>query len=111
RRELARPYEMHRTLLHAFEHGRFGVSRHNDDAAGVLFRVDQRPRDNSIIVLVQSRIAPDWSCLATAKDSRGQAYLLEPANFKPFDLQFAAGQRLAFRLRANPTKRRADNHK
>ncbi len=111
RSELARPYEMHRTLLRAYTHGTFGVNRADDEAAGVLFRVDERPRQQSIVVLVQSKIAPDWSHLNERKDSRGQSYLLRPAEFKWIDPQLAAGQMLAFRLRANPTKRRNDNGK
>jgi len=116
RAELARPYEMHRTLLKAFPRGAIGVARDADNAAGVLFRVDQKPRENVIAMLVQSRIAPDWSFLDNQRDARGHPYLL-PASLiedgKPnpamteFDLsnKIAAGQTLAFRLRANPTKR------
>ncbi len=105
RSELARPYEMHRTLSRAFPPDTFNKTRDNDDAAGVLFRVDEQPREQSIAVLVQSKIAPDWSFLDDKKDARGHAYLLQPAEFKAFELKLAAGQTLAFRLRANPTKR------
>lgn len=105
RSELARPYEMHRTLLNAFPAGQVGVERQQEDAAGVLFRVDTQPRENRFIVLVQSRAAPDWGALNTRRDGRGQPYLLAPAETKTFELQLKAGQRLAFRLRANPTKR------
>jgi CRISPR system Cascade subunit CasE len=116
RGELARPYEMHRTLLRAFPEGKVGVSRDKDDAAGVLFRVDEEPRESVIVVLVQSKIAADWSFLNNQRDARGHPYLL-PASMigdgKPnpamteFDLskKLAVGQTLAFRLRANPTKR------
>lgn len=116
RSELARPYEMHRTLLKAFPRGAVGIARDEDNAAGVLFRVDQNPRENEIAVLVQSKIAPDWSFLNNQRDARGHPYLL-PASMigdgKPnpamtkLDLskKLAAGQTLAFRLRANPTKR------
>ena len=116
RAELARPYEMHRTLLHAFPQGVVNKNRDDDDAAGVLFRVDERPHENLIAVLVQSRIVPDWSFLNELHDGRGHSYLL-PATMigdgKPnpamtdFELlkKLAMGQTLAFRLRANPTKR------
>jgi CRISPR system Cascade subunit CasE len=104
RTELARPYEMHRTLLNAFPQSKVRVERDDDDAAGVLFRVDESPRDNRIVVLVQSQAAPDWSFL-NKRDARGPAYLHQPAEFKSFELKLVAGQTLAFRLRANPTKR------
>ena len=96
---------MHRTLLRAFAQGAVGVNRDDDDAAGVLFRVDEKPRENAIVVLVQSKTAPDWSYLNEVGDARSQSYLLKPAECKPFDLKLAVGQTLAFRLRANPTKR------
>src|SRR5512143_2673582 len=82
RSELARPYEMHRTLLQAFQHGQHGIDRASEEAAGVLFRVDENPREQQIVVLVQSRIAPDWSKLSDRRDSRGQSYLLRPSEFK-----------------------------
>lgn len=116
RSELARPYEMHRTLLRAFPEGKFGISRDKKDTTGVLFRVDENPRDNVLAVLVQSKIAPDWSFLNDLRDRRGHLYLL-PASMigdgksnpavTEFDLskKLAVGQTLSFRLRANPTKR------
>lgn len=116
RTELARPYELHRTLLRAFPQGGVGVARDGDDAAGVLFRVDESPRNHRIVVLVQSKTAPDWSFLDGKRDARGHAYLLpapligdgklNPATTE-FDVskKIHAGQTLAFRLRANPTKR------
>lgn len=105
RAELAHPYQMHRTLSRAFPPDTFHRARSADDTAGLLFRVDETPRDNIITVLVQSQIAPDWTYLNDARDARGHTYLLRPPESKPFDVKFVAGQRLAFRLRANPTKR------
>src|SRR3974377_440414 len=64
RSELARPYEMHRSLLQAFQHGQHGINRASEEAAGVLFRVDEQPREQKITVLVQSKIAPAWSTLS-----------------------------------------------
>jgi CRISPR system Cascade subunit CasE len=107
RAELARPYEMHRTLLRAFPQDVVHKERDDDDAAGVLFRVDEQPRTNNIAVLVQSRSAPDWAYLNDKRDARGHAYLQRPPETKSFDplARLTAGQMLAFRLRANPTKR------
>ena len=105
RSELARPYEMHRTLSKAFPPDTFRKTRDDDDAAGVLFRVDESPREQRIAVLVQSHSAPDWSFLIDRCDARGHAYLLRPPETKSFGAHLTAGQTLAFRLRANPTKR------
>ncbi len=105
RSELARPYEMHRTLLQAFQNGQHGVDRASEEAAGVLYRVDDSPHEQKISVLVQSKIAPDWSKLNNLRDSRGQPYLLRPAESKTVNAQLAAGQMLSCRLRANPTKK------
>jgi len=116
RSELVRPYEIHRTLSKAFRQGVFNKEREKDDAAGVLFRVDEKPCENLITILVQSRLAPDWSFLNYVSDARRQPYLL-PAERVPdgkpnpatteldFAKKLAARQMLAFRLRANPTKR------
>jgi CRISPR system Cascade subunit CasE len=87
--DLARPYEMHRTLWRAFPEG---------DPGRVLYRVDADRRDGRPAALVQSDHEPHWERLPTG-------YLVEPAECKALDFQVAAGQRLRFRLRANPTKR------
>jgi len=98
--ELAAPYEMHRTIMQGFP----------DDLNGqqVLFRVDVDRHSGMPTVLVQSGQAADWSFLDSERE-----YLLDPQLLakpnptqKEFDLPVTAGQRLAFRLRANPTFRR-----
>lgn len=95
RRELAEPYEMHRTLLRAFpENMAAGGER-------VLFRVDTERETGVPTVLVQSLTPPDWSGLTAGRD-----YYLRPVETKEFDPAFRAGQRLYFRLRANPTVKR-----
>ena len=100
-REIAAPYQMHRSLMNAFP----------DDlppeTERVLFRLELPGHDGRLVLLVQSRLLPDWSWLAQP-NARG--YLLpipgpNPA-VKQFDLPLAAGQTLAFRLRANPTVKR-----
>lgn len=103
--EMRHPYEMHRTLSKAFPPDTFRKERKDNDAAGVLFRVDGQPCTNSVIILVQSRIAPDWAYLDAVKDAWRHAYLLRAPESRPFVLKLAVGQDLAFRLRANPTKR------
>jgi CRISPR system Cascade subunit CasE len=93
RREAAEPYELHRTLMRAF-----GARA---DAGRVLFWLDA-PRDGGpLVLLVQSEAAPDWAAHAALP-----GYLAGPPEVKPYAPAFAAGQRLRFRLRANPTVKR-----
>jgi len=100
-REIADPYQMHRSVMRAFP----------DDmdvqAERVLFRLESHPRTGALTLLVQSLMLPDWSWLA---ESGARGYLLavdepNPA-VKSFDPQLAPGQVLAFRLQANPTVKR-----
>jgi CRISPR system Cascade subunit CasE len=100
-REIAAPYQMHRSLMNGFP---------DDLAEGderVLFRLESHPRTGDLTLLVQSLTLPDWSWLA---EPGARGYLL-PADVpnpavKSFDLDLSSGQVLAFRLRANPTARR-----
>jgi CRISPR system Cascade subunit CasE len=95
REDLADPYELHRTLLGAFPDGEDG------GPGRVLYRVEPPRGEPRFIVLVQSDVAPDWSRLNVP-----DGYLYGPPATKPFDPAFSAGQRLCFRLRANPTVKR-----
>jgi len=106
-KEIAAPYQMHRSLMNGFP---------DDLAEGderVLFRLETHPRTGTLILLVQSLTPPDWSWLE-APNARGYLlpqHLLPPGvsrnpDVKDFDLNLAPGQALAFRLRANPTARR-----
>jgi CRISPR system Cascade subunit CasE len=97
--EVTNAYEMHRTIMRAFP----GQS---DGGPGrVLFRLEEDPRPRSLTVLVQSEKKPEWSFLQSNRQ------YLDPASSdscasKDFKPQFVAGQRLSFRLRANPTVKR-----
>lgn len=94
RRDLASAYELHKTLLSC---GFDGVAK--PDIGRVLFRVDADPRGASPpVVLVQTDRRPCWANLPTGR-------LLEAPECKAYDPRFGAGQRLRFRLRANPSKR------
>jgi CRISPR system Cascade subunit CasE len=97
RRDLGRPYELHRTLMNGYCHPRV---KHRCD---LLFRVEPS-QTGPPVVLVQTRDGPDWSRLPAG-------YLLRAPESKPFDLAITVGQRLRFRLRANPTKRVASKNK
>jgi len=109
-RDLGDPYQLHRTILHGFPHGKVEVKRNDEEATGVLYRVDAHPQNGLPVLLVQSQTAPDWSFLQTITF---QNYLLptdprqgdENPAVKTRAIEFQLGQTLAFRLRANPTKR------
>ncbi|MBN2002693.1 MAG: type I-E CRISPR-associated protein Cas6/Cse3/CasE [Anaerolineae bacterium] len=97
-RDLGNPYELHRTLMSAFPATLPAGER-------VLFRVDVDERSGVPTVLLQSHGAPDWAWLG---DPKAQGYLLRAPESKPFELAFAPGQTLAFRLRANPTVKHSE---
>ena len=96
RRSLSDPYEMHRLIWRAFP----------DSATGgpgrVLFRTEEHRRQAAVITLVQSEKEPDW------KPLEHEGLLL--ASYKPYEPIVTSGQRLRFRLRANPTRRVGDKN-
>jgi len=101
--ELARPYEMHRTLMSAFPDG---VRRVN---ANLLHRLEIHPQTGTITLLAQSTLEPDWGALENAGQGR---YLLNPPQYKPISLNLPTGLNLQFRLVANPTiKKKRDGKK
>jgi CRISPR system Cascade subunit CasE len=91
--ELSAPYEMHRTLCHAFP----GLSKEEWEAARVLFRADEE--SGRLSLLVQSKITPDWSAFVSRLNGR---YLLGAPAVKAWEPHFKVGQSLRFRLQANP---------
>lgn len=103
--ELRQPYQLHRTIMNAFTQGGVDKPRNADDAHGVLFRLDEDVNTNLPIVIVQSRSTPDWNWLDQENDVRQQPYLMRPIQTKVIQIGLETGQRLSFRLRANPTKR------
>ncbi|WP_105317435.1 type I-E CRISPR-associated protein Cas6/Cse3/CasE [Thermus tenuipuniceus] len=91
RKDLANPYEMHRTLSRA-------VSRALDEKKErLLWRLEPTRGLEDPVVLVQTLTEPDWSVL-----EEGYARVFPP---KPFRPALRPGQVLRFRLRANPSKR------
>jgi CRISPR system Cascade subunit CasE len=96
RSDLARPYEMHRTLMNGYPYSRV------ENRCDLLFRIEPS-RTGPPIVLVQTRDDPEWCQLSGG-------YLLAAPESKPFELSVTTGQRLRFRLRANPTKRVASKN-
>ena len=105
-KEVAAPYQMHRSLMKAFpDNLKPGDER-------VLFRLKTHPRTGALTLLVQSLTLPDWSWLAEP-NARGYLLPVDEPNpaVKSFDLNLVSGQVLAFRLRANPTVKRRFNEK
>lgn len=79
------------------------------EAFGVLHRLEMAETGPPVL-LVQSAVAPDWSLPASAG---ALVPLGRPPEVKAIEASLAAigvGQRLRFRLRANPTKRIHANH-
>jgi len=108
RNELAYPYEMHRTIMHAFDAYPAQEAEKKRAKYNILFRPDIDERCGCITLYVQSTVEPDWSYLRKNND-----YLLpETASVNPSCKNIArayhslrAGQVLSFVLRANPTKK------
>jgi CRISPR system Cascade subunit CasE len=97
RHDLGDCEEMHRTVMAAFppDAGPSPRRRYN-----VLYRVDVDNRGNPCL-LSQSSVFPDWGHLRAG-------YLVgapESKNVEAVYERLVDGQRLTFRLRANPTKR------
>lgn len=104
--ELASPYEMHRTLMRAFPAtDDLGGAR---AAYGVLFRAESDLKDRVCRVYVQSNVEPDWDVLIDAgyySASGTSAVDFECKEITGSLQKVRRGQVLAFRLRANPTRR------
>jgi CRISPR system Cascade subunit CasE len=118
---VGRPYRVHQRLCMAFpsDHRRADdphflapfnpsdfaqqVQTPRHATAGFLFRIDTLPRvvPSRHGIIVQSAIEPDWDYAF----HNAPKLLTGPPMVKPFNLSFAVGQQLRFRLRANPTKR------
>jgi len=92
--DLASPYELHRTLSKAFDDPEPEQHRARH---GVLFRIEGGGL-GGVPVLVQSATAPEWDRLP-----RGYASRIDGP--KAFELAPHVGQRLRFRLVANPVRR------
>lgn len=92
---LQNPYAIHQAVLRSFPEDA-------GDSIRVLFRVEPEVSDGVGTLLVQSNLEPDWSLPRFLKGLP----MLE-ARAKPFEPVLASGMTLHFRLRGNPTVRRA----
>ncbi|MCG6553161.1 MAG: type I-E CRISPR-associated protein Cas6/Cse3/CasE [Candidatus Magnetominusculus sp. LBB02] len=92
-----------RGFLKPYEPEDFGGAHVHVERAedtGFLFRVDALA-GGKVMIVVQSAIKPNWEYAFHNAD-----YLLEaPAAVCPYNPSFTVGQRLRFRLVANPTRR------
>ena len=96
-RDLGDIVELHRSVMRAFPAQKKVAPR---AALGVLFRVEGRTSPPEL--LVQSRVAPDWSRLT-------DGYLVdhEYRDGEPLLAAAVPGRRLRFRLVANPSRKSA----
>lgn len=98
---LINPYMLHQAVYRAFP------DKPDGGPGRVLYRVDENKLDGAISLIVQSEKVPDW----TKAEYLGEC-LLEKARCKPFAPPIMGGQRLYFRLRANPSvKKQAEGKK
>ena len=94
RRDLADPYDMHRTLVRAF------VADENQSPPRFLWRLEPAAAWSDPVLLVQSECAADWSVLGALPN-----YLKKSAETKALEIAqlLTADGRYRFRLFANPT--------
>jgi CRISPR system Cascade subunit CasE len=111
-RDLSDAAQFHRTLMKAF---RDHVGANPREALGVLYRVDENRSRQEILLFVQSAEKPDFSRMpsgyfASPADDLDLALAGDDGNPRVRSLSkerasIAAGDRLAFRLRANTTRK------
>jgi CRISPR system Cascade subunit CasE len=103
RRDLANCQDLHRTLLKAFPQSSGNPedkSNHVRQDFGLLYRVEGRRNENTVKIMIQSRVIPDWSLLPESySDAEGPKPVTDKYQ------QLADGQVLSFILKANPTKK------
>jgi CRISPR system Cascade subunit CasE len=89
-------YELHRTLMRAFPTELGAEER-------VMYRVEQAERSPYVVILVQSLDEPNW-----ANDGRMNkvGYLATVPSVRYVQPHIRDGERLMFRLQANPTVKR-----
>ncbi|MHA1267513.1 MAG: type I-E CRISPR-associated protein Cas6/Cse3/CasE [Candidatus Helarchaeota archaeon] len=97
RKELANPYQLHRTLMTGFADN----LKESHPDFHILFKVNNKPYRFGPTVLVQSTLRPNWNSLLT-----DNSFLLNPPAIKEFKYPpFREGAIYQFQLWANPTKK------
>jgi len=100
-KELGNPYQLHRTIMHAFPDNLEDIDR----KGRVLFRVEESKKALYPHVLIQSSLCPNWDFLIGDNN-----YLVSDPVFKQFKFpSFQKGNIFVFRLYANPTKKTNGN--
>jgi CRISPR system Cascade subunit CasE len=94
--DLSDRYELHRTLLCAFP-------EMLPDDERVLYRVEDQQKTPVVPVLVQSHEAPDWERATRLNSHR---YLYRAPVVREIKPRIQVGDRIRFRLQANPTVKR-----
>lgn len=94
--DLSDRFELHRTLLRAFPE-----SLPEDER--ILFRVEDMQKTPVVPVMVQSREQPDW---ARVERLNSGDYLCRPPQVRPIAPSALSGDRMRFRLQANPSVKR-----
>lgn len=95
RQDFENLYDMHRTLSQAVSAGL------DKKAERLLWRIEQTPKNQAPLLLVQSHSEPNWQVL-----SERDANYLHTVQSKSFSPNLVVGQQLNFRLKANPTIKR-----
>jgi CRISPR system Cascade subunit CasE len=96
--DLSDRHELHRTLLCAFP-------QTLPDDERVLYRVEMQQQPSVVTVLVQSHEAPEWGRAARLN---GKGYLHSAPAVRVVEPRVQIGERIRFRLQANPTVKRHD---
>lgn len=95
-KELANPYQLHRTIMRAFSDNLKDLKREGR----ILFRIERKRNQNLPQVLIQSTLCPNWDFILNDE------YLVKNPLFKQFKYpKFSKGNKYWFRLFANPTKK------
>lgn len=104
-RDLANCHDLHRTILKAFPQKSDGANGARGQF-GVLYRIDA-DRRGKVVLLVQSASEPNWSTLPPSYLAESVSEMPNPATKCVDDSygRITGGMSLAFRLRANPTRR------
>ena len=96
-RSLRDPHEMHRTVMAAFRHWVPDGAPDPRAQMGVLYTYSANLKTNTLTLVVQSRVAGDWTALP-------QAACLAPPDTRDIDLHISTGQRHRFRVVVNPAR-------
>lgn len=97
RRDLADPYDMHRTLVRAF------VRDESERPPRFLWRLEPGQAWSEPVLLVQSPTAGDWAHLQALQGYLLAAHSLPASKVLNLSTWLEGGVRLRFRLAANPT--------